>query len=364
MTFCDLFAGTGQIGREFKLDVKSVIANDLEYYSYVLNKNYIENHKEIENYNYYIQELNNLPLEAGFIYNNYCVGGNGERQYFSDNNGLKIDSIRKKIEDWKKNNEISINLYYFLLASLLESADKVANTASVYGAYLKKLKKSALKKHTKYLQDFVGLDSNSKVLDIGSGIGRSAIGLTDVLKDKGEYYGFDIVDTGVNWCNNNISSKFPNFHFKHIEIINDLYSDDGIEGKDFVFPYADSKFDIAFLMSVFTHMQVDEISNYLKEINRVLNDDGKCMATFFLYDDKIEEKISNPKFRFSFQYEYDNYRLMNNKVKNANIALSKTLLNELANKNNLKIERIIDGFWSEEVEITNNDFQDIVIFSK
>ena len=34
----------------------------------------------------------------------------------------------------------------FLLASLLESADKVANTASVYGAYLKHLKKSMQKK--------------------------------------------------------------------------------------------------------------------------------------------------------------------------------------------------------------------------
>ena len=36
-------------------------------------------------------------------------------------------------------------MYYFLLASLLENADKVANTASVYGAYLKQLKKTAQK---------------------------------------------------------------------------------------------------------------------------------------------------------------------------------------------------------------------------
>lgn len=36
-------------------------------------------------------------------------------------------------------------MYFFLLASLLESADKVANTASVYGAYLKTLKRSATK---------------------------------------------------------------------------------------------------------------------------------------------------------------------------------------------------------------------------
>jgi adenine-specific DNA-methyltransferase len=142
--FCDIFAGTGIVGRNFKSDVKKVIANDFEYYSYVLNKNYIENHLEISDKEQYINELNNVSLvENGFIYKEYCVGGNGERQYFSDENGKKIDTIRQKIESWKKNNEISDNLYWFLLASLLESADKVANTASVYGAYLKKLKKTA-----------------------------------------------------------------------------------------------------------------------------------------------------------------------------------------------------------------------------
>jgi len=34
--FCDLFAGTGIIGRKFKSEVKQVISNDIEYYSYVL----------------------------------------------------------------------------------------------------------------------------------------------------------------------------------------------------------------------------------------------------------------------------------------------------------------------------------------
>lgn len=66
--------------------------------------------------------------------------------YFSDENAMKIDSIRLKIRELKKENKINKNEYYFLLASLLESADKVANTASVYGAFLKKLKNSAKKK--------------------------------------------------------------------------------------------------------------------------------------------------------------------------------------------------------------------------
>lgn len=135
-TFCDIFAGTGIVGRTFKTHVKKVISNDIEYYSYVLNKNYIENHREIENKDEFLQELNELPLKNdGFIFKNYCLGGSGERQYFSDENGKLIDTIRIKIEEWKNNDKISDNLYYYLLCSLLESADKVANTASVYGAY-------------------------------------------------------------------------------------------------------------------------------------------------------------------------------------------------------------------------------------
>lgn len=143
--FCDIFAGTGAVARSFKTQVKSVISNDLEFYSFVLNKNYIENHQEIKDAEKYINKLDNLPLKKGFIYNNYCLGGGTGRQYFSDENGLKIDTIRRQIKQWKSNKEIDDNLYYFLLTSLLESADKVANTASVYGAYLKHLKKSAQK---------------------------------------------------------------------------------------------------------------------------------------------------------------------------------------------------------------------------
>jgi adenine-specific DNA-methyltransferase len=167
--FCDIFAGTGIIGRNFKNAVKKVIANDCEYYSFVLNKNYIENHTKITEKEHFIEKLNNLPLiENGFIYKNYCVGGNGERQYFSDENGKKIDTIRIEIEQWKNENEINENLYYFLLASLLESADKSANTASVYGAYLKNLKKTAKKTIILEAADFEINSKNHEVFNENS----------------------------------------------------------------------------------------------------------------------------------------------------------------------------------------------------
>ena len=147
--FCDLFAGTGAVGRVFKSKVKKVIANDKEFYSFVLNKNYIENHTKLENLNELVQMLNTLQGVRGKIYEHYSLNGTKDkpyqRLYFSDENAAKIDAVRQKIEHLKNTNAINSNIYYFLLASLLECADKVANVASVYGAFLKKLKKSALK---------------------------------------------------------------------------------------------------------------------------------------------------------------------------------------------------------------------------
>jgi adenine-specific DNA-methyltransferase len=164
--FCDLFAGTGVVGRTFKNRVKKVISNDLEYYSFVLNKNYIENNKPINNKDKLIEELNNLSLRSdGFIYNNYCLGSSSNRQYFTDSNGKKIDTIRKKIEEWKESKYIDSSTYYFLLASLIESADKVANTASVYGSFLKNIKKTANQDLVIESSDFVMTNHKNQVFN-------------------------------------------------------------------------------------------------------------------------------------------------------------------------------------------------------
>lgn len=143
--FCDLFAGSGAIGKAFKPKVKQVISNDKEYYSFVLNQNYIANHAPIIRANKLIETLNNTPFKKGKIFAHYALGGGSGRQYFSDENAMKIDGIREQISVWRQSGFIDEKEFYFLLASLLESSDSVANTACVYGAFLKRLKKSATK---------------------------------------------------------------------------------------------------------------------------------------------------------------------------------------------------------------------------
>lgn len=159
--FADLFAGTGVVGSRFKEQGYDVIANDLQYYSYVLNKHLIENIPPLNSE--IVEYLNSLNGIEGFVYNNYCLGSGSGRCYFTDENGKKCDAIRIEIERLKNTAEINDAEYYYLLASLINSIDKYANTASVYGAFLKKVKKSAAKSFELELLPIISGGKKNKV---------------------------------------------------------------------------------------------------------------------------------------------------------------------------------------------------------
>ena len=144
--FCDLFAGTGIVGKEFKKLGYYVISNDIQYYSYIVNKHYIGNNRFCEDTTKEIFEfLNSLPLIKGFVYENYCIHDDIKRNYFTEYNAMKCDTIRQGIENLFKRKEIEYPMYYFLIASLLKAIDNKANTTSTYSAYLKQLKPRAKK---------------------------------------------------------------------------------------------------------------------------------------------------------------------------------------------------------------------------
>ena len=141
--FGDLFAGTGVVGATFKQKGCHVISNDIQFYSYVINKHLIENVPVLDDG--LLERLNNLAPVEGYIYNNYCWGSGSNRNYFTDRNGQKCDAMRIELERLRSTGEIDDHLYYYYLASLINSIDKYANTASVYGAFLKHVKASAQK---------------------------------------------------------------------------------------------------------------------------------------------------------------------------------------------------------------------------
>jgi len=222
--FCDLFAGTGSVAKHFKKLGYKIISSDLLFFSYVLQKVYIEQNQypkfakllkylkidsveetlftsDSQNAKEIIKYLNNLEGVDGFIYKNYSPEGTQgqsySRKYFTGENSKKIDAIREKIEEWKKSNLINEQEYYFLLASLIEAVPFVANISGTYSAFLKEWDKRAFKKLTLEVPEIIKSNETHKVYN------------TDGLKVLDQVKGIDILYLDPPY---NERQYAPNYH--------------------------------------------------------------------------------------------------------------------------------------------------------
>jgi adenine-specific DNA-methyltransferase len=143
----DLFSGTGIISYHFRTLNAIILSNDAELYSSIITHAFtcsVYNSKLetiISTLNTEINE-NKYDNTIGYITTYYSPYNNNERKFFTIENAQIIDYIRFRIEQYKSN--IDKYEYYFLLASLLISADNVSNVPAVYGCYLKNYKAKAI----------------------------------------------------------------------------------------------------------------------------------------------------------------------------------------------------------------------------
>ena len=143
LTVGDLFSGTAICSYQFRTLGCNVISNDYEFYGYVIARAFNSSVYN-DNIEKTLELLKNVEGSKGLVYKNFSPGGS-KRMYFTEENALKIDGMREEIEKLKDTKKIDEDEYYYVLTCLLLAADKVANITSVYGAYLKKFKKSAEK---------------------------------------------------------------------------------------------------------------------------------------------------------------------------------------------------------------------------
>ena len=134
--FADVFSGTSSVGFHFRnLNCSTIYSNDIEYYSYVIARasicsNYTEN---------IVKKLMGVISASepfiGCVSKNYSESGDQKRMFFSIENANRIDGMRIKLEEIKPT--ITENEYYFLLGSIIVSADTCANVPAIYGSFLK-----------------------------------------------------------------------------------------------------------------------------------------------------------------------------------------------------------------------------------
>ena len=137
-----------------------------------------------------------------------------------------------------------------------------------------------------------GLRPDERVLDLGCGVGRTAVALTRFMGAPGSYEGIDIVRPSIEWCQRTITPRFPNFRFTHADVFNRHYNAGGrVQASEFRLPYPDGEFDLVFLTSIFTHLVPRDARNYLSEIQRVLEPGGRCFNTFALLTEASRRSI-------------------------------------------------------------------------
>jgi SAM-dependent methyltransferase len=203
-----------------------------------------------------------------------------------------------------------------------------------------------------------GLRPDDDVLDVGCGVGRGAIGLTGWL--RGRYEGIDVVRRGIEWCQQAITPRYPNFQFQVADVYNRHYNPVGrFSASEYRFPFADESFDFVLLTSVFTHLLPADRDNYVSEIARVLRPSGRCFATFFLFNDEARRSQEDGRNPVVFRFPRPGYWTSNERIPEAAVAYEEADVAATLEHNGLRIRTVRYGVWSGRGDGVG--WQDIVV---
>jgi SAM-dependent methyltransferase len=220
------------------------------------------------------------------------------------------------------------------------------------------------------LSNVAGVKPSSHILDVGCGIGRLAIAMPDFLDANGNYEGFDIVPKGIEWCKQNIVSPHDNIRFTLADVYNKEYNPKGtLQSADYQFPYEDETFDVAVLVSVFTHMLPIDVDRYVGEIARVLKKNGRIFATYFIITPESLRLMNSKCAAALFKYDLGSHWIQSKRVPELSVAYDERWLRGIYSKHGLSDPPDIyfgrwsgrEGYWPPDSGLGG---QDVVVATK
>lgn len=135
-SFFDVFGGTGIITATILNYVQKAIINDFLYSNEICYKAFFGN-EEYSSQNLKIFVDNVSVLDKKNLPDNYVSANYGDK-YFNYDDAKLIGVIREKIQEEYESGKLNEREFNILLASLLYSFDRCANTVGHYDAYIKK----------------------------------------------------------------------------------------------------------------------------------------------------------------------------------------------------------------------------------
>jgi SAM-dependent methyltransferase len=220
-----------------------------------------------------------------------------------------------------------------------------------------------------FLRHFVrlgGLRPIDRVVEIGCGIGRMALPLTQYLQQEatGRYDGMDVVADGIAWCTEVITAAYGNFRFHHLDLFNDVYNPAGtLNPAEVTLPFDDGGYDFAILTSVLTHIQVAETRRYIAEIARLLRPGGRCFLSLFLMNDEARTHLRADRRRLPFDPDGEGPAfLVDPAAPSAAVAYDEPFLLDLFAQAGLHLARpVAYGHWCGR---TTENYQDLMVLEK
>lgn len=204
------------------------------------------------------------------------------------------------------------------------------------------------------LRVYGAIASDSRVMEIGCGLGRVAFPLRYVIGSDGSYDGFEIARQKVEWLNATFHKAYPHFRFTWANVRNTYYNPDGVvAASEYRFPYDEASFDLAYAASVFTHMLPDAAAHYFRETARVLRAGGRALFSCFLLDN-YRPGAARPygfaRADFDFDHPYgdygDDFRIVVPENPEQMSAYRLDLLRRFATDAGLTIAQVLPGLWS------------------
>ncbi len=220
-----------------------------------------------------------------------------------------------------------------------------------------------------YYKTLCQLQPEERMLDVGFGIGRKTIPLTDYLTEQGRYYGFEVNLTGVIWCEKHITSQYPHFQFRHDKIHHPIYNPKGkYKTTDHYFAYEPKDFHFVVLATVLPHLLPEAVKHYIEETERVLKKRGRGLIALWLLNQEALDfiqaiaKVEAHQGQNNFHHSLGEQRTLDPAIPEKGIAYQEDFVLGCIEQAGLKVQNIYYGSWCGRKEFLS--FQDIITVSK